>query len=137
MPTQPLAAIPRAPQFTEAQRAGLAKSVARLFDEQWQLASADALMLLGLNEGSRTTLERYRDGRPLGQNRDLLERVSHLMGIHKNLRLLYPRNPAMRSAWISTPNGAFGGQRPLDVARAYGLPGLLMIRAHLDQRRGH
>jgi hypothetical protein len=126
-----------APQFNEAQRAGLARSVAKLFDEQWRLNSADALMLLGLNESSRTTLERYRDGRPLGQNRDLLERVSHLMGIHKSLRLLYPRNPEMRSAWISTPNGAFGGQRPLDVARTYGLPGLLMIRAHLDARRGH
>ena len=129
--------VPRQPHFTEAQRIGLAGAVARLFDEQWRLSSADALMLLGLNESSRTTLERYRDGKPIGQNRDLLERVSHLMGIHKSLRLLYPRNPEMRASWIRMPNGAFGGERPLDVARAYGLPGLLMIRAHLDRRRGH
>ncbi|HLU62837.1 MAG TPA: MbcA/ParS/Xre antitoxin family protein [Gammaproteobacteria bacterium] len=125
------------PHFTEAQRAGFAAAITRLFDEHWQLGSADALMLLGLNEQSRTTLERYRDGRPIGQNRDLLERISHLLGIHKSLRLLYPENPEMRDRWMSLPNEAFGGNRPLDVARAYGLPGLLMLRAHLDRRRGH
>lgn len=129
--------IPRPPQFTEAQRAGMARAVARLFDEQWHLNSADALMLLGLNESSRATLRRYRQGEPLGRNRDLQERVSHLMGIHKSLRLLYPENPGMRSSWINLQSDAFGGRRPLDVARTYGLPGLLMIRAHLDRRRGH
>lgn len=126
----------RFPRMNERERAGVARAVARLFDEQWRLSSSDALMLLGLNEQSRTTLERYRDGKPIGQNRDLLERVSHLLGIHKSLRLLYPENPEMRRSWIGLPNAAFGGKRPLDIARTYGLPGLLMIRAHLDGRRG-
>lgn len=129
--------IPNPPQFTHEQRSGMARAVAKLFDEHWQLNSADALMLLGLNETSRATLRRYRQGEPLSRNRDLLERVSHLMGIHKSLRLLYPENPEMRAHWIDMRNDAFGGNRPLDIARAYGLPGLLMIRAHLDKRRGH
>src|SRR5690606_846077 len=34
------------PHFTEAQRAGFAAAITRLFDEHWQLGSADALMLL-------------------------------------------------------------------------------------------
>lgn len=71
------------------------------------------------------------------QNRDLLECISHLLGIHKSLRLLYPENPEMRDRWMSLPNEAFGGNRPLDVVRAYGLAGLLMLRAHLNERLGH
>lgn len=123
------------PHFNSDQRAGLARAVINLFD-QWHLSSADSLMLLGLNEGSRATLNRYRRGEPIPQSRDLLERVSHLMGIHKNLRLLYPENQEMVAGWMLMRNKAFGGNRPLDVVRVYGLPGLLMVRAHLDSRRG-
>ena len=119
----------------QVQREGLARAVTQLLD-QWDLPASDRLALLGFASASRATLTRYRNGQPLAANRDLLDRVGHLLGIHKSLRLLFPENPAIRHRWMGAGNRAFGGARPVDVVERFGLPGLLMVRAHLDRARG-
>jgi hypothetical protein len=113
----------------------LARAVTKLF-ELWQLAAADQLMLLGLNESNRIALQRYAKGEALAANRDLLERVGHLLGIHKALKLLYPKNADLVSGWMSAPNTAFDGASPVEVARRFGFAGLLMVRGTLDRMRG-
>ena len=126
---------PRSPARTRDERVVLARAVTKLF-ELWQLGTADQLMLLGLNESNRIALQRYAKGEALAANRDLLERVGHLLGIHKALKLLYPHNPEIVGGWMSSPNTAFDGVPPVDMARRFGFAGLLMVRGTLDRMRG-
>ena len=120
---------------TRDERVVLARAVTRLF-ELWALPSADQLMLLGLNETNRIALQRYARGEALAANRDLLERVGHLLGIHKALKLLYPKNAEIVTGWMSSPNARFDGATPVDIARRFGFAGLLMVRGTLDRMRG-
>ncbi len=120
---------------TRDERVVLARAVTRLFN-LWQLSAVDQLMLLGLNESNRIALQRYAKGEALAANRDLLERVGHLLGIHKSLKLLFPKNPEIASGWMVSPNALFGGETPIAVVRRFGFAGLLMVRGTLDRMRG-
>ncbi len=116
-------------------REALARMVMRLFDH-WQLSTEDQAALLGIAPGNRAALARYRRGAPIGASRDQYERVGHLLGIHKNLRLLFPRNRDLAYRWMSTRNQAFGNLTPVEAIREWGFAGLLMVRAYLDRARG-
>lgn len=116
-------------------RSALARQVMKLF-ELWALDSESQLALLGLESGSRATLARYRKGEPLALSRDLLERVGHLLAVHKNLRLLFPHDRALAYAWMTAPNRAFERRTPVALVAELGFSGLLMVRAYLDQARG-
>ncbi len=126
---------PSADIHSKERRQGLARMIMQLF-QHWQLGNEEQLDLLGLDAGSRTTLARYRKGQPLGSNRDLLDRVGHLLSIHKSLRLLFPHNRELAYAWMRTPNRAFDNLSPVQVVRQHGFAGLLMLRSYLDQARG-
>lgn len=116
-------------------RSAIAMMVMQLF-EHWKLASEEQLNSLGLSTDNRAALSRYRKGEPLSQSRDLLERAGHLLGIHKNLRLLFPHNRDLAYAWMKTRNKAFENRTPIEVICEYGFAGLLMVRAYLDKARG-
>lgn len=116
-------------------KAALARMVMALFTH-WQLGTEEQLALLGLAQGNRAALTRYRKGEPIGASRDQAERVGHLLAIHKNLRLLFPENRELAYAWMRTRNRAFGQLRPVDVVAERGFTGLLMLRAYLDRMRG-
>lgn len=124
-------------QFEKRQedRSELAKMVIALFGH-WALSTEDQLSLLGLSTSNRGALTRYRKGEPLAPNRDLLERVGILLGIHKSLRLLFPRNRPLVYAWMTQRNRAFEGMTPVEAIKEWGFPGLLMVRAYLDKARG-
>lgn len=116
-------------------RGALAKMVMVLLDH-WKLSTEDQAALLGLAPGNRAALTRYRKGEPIGTSRDQFERVGHLLGIHKNLRLLFPQNRDLAYRWMTTRNRAFDNLSPVDVVREWGFAGLLMVRAYLDRTRG-
>jgi uncharacterized protein (DUF2384 family) len=116
-------------------RGALAKMVMALLDH-WSLSTEDQAALLGIAPGNRAALTRYRKGEPIGTSRDQLERVGHLLGIHKNLRLLFPQNRDLAYRWMSTRNKAFDNLTPVDVVKDWGFAGLLMVRAYLDRARG-
>jgi hypothetical protein len=113
----------------------LARAVSRIFD-LWELGAADRLTLLGLSEGNRSALARYARGEPLAASRDLLDRAGHLLGIHKSLKLLYPRNPEIVKLWMTSANRKFHGASPVEVVGRFGLSGLTMVRGTLDAMRG-
>lgn len=121
--------------YSPENRAALTRAVLRLF-EHWGLSSDQQLALLGYQPGSRATLKRLRDGGALPASRDALDRAGHLLGIHKSLRLIYPRNPEACYGWMTSRNRDFGERTPAEIADQYGLPGLLMIRTYLDHARG-
>ncbi len=117
------------------ERGEIAKMLMTLFDH-WQLSTEDRLELLGLAPTNRAALTRYRRGEPFAQSRDLLERAGILLGIHKNLRLLFPHNRELAYRWMTTRNRAMDGMTPTEAIKEYGFPGLLMVRAYLDRARG-
>jgi len=115
-------------------RGRLALMVTRLLDH-WRLSAAEQAELLGLSAASRSTLARYRSGEPLADSRDLLDRAGHLLGIHKSLRLLFPRDRDLAYRWMTQPNRRLG-RRPLDLVLEHGFEGLLALRRYLDFQRG-
>ncbi len=116
-------------------RGALAKMVMTLLDH-WKLSTEDQAALLGVAASNRAALARYRKGEPIGTSRDQFERVGHLLGIHKSLRLLFPQNRDLAYRWMSTRNKAFDNLTPVDVIKEWGFAGLLMVRAYLDRARG-
>jgi hypothetical protein len=116
-------------------RGALAKMVMQLMDH-WDLPTEDQLALLGLASSNRSALGRYRQGEPISQNVDQYARVGHLLGIHKNLRLLFPRNKDYLYSWMKTKNKAFENRTPVEVVKELGFMGLLMVRSYLDRARG-
>jgi hypothetical protein len=129
------AAQPTAPDLDARDRAAAAKMVMRLFDH-WKLSSTDQLALLGLNEQSRSTLARYREGRPLANTRDLMDRVAYLLDIHAQLRLIFPQERNFAYGWMTARVKDFDNLTPLEVVRQHGIVGLNMLRAYLDKVRG-
>jgi hypothetical protein len=117
-------------------RGALARMVMALLDH-WELGTEDQAALLGIAAGNRAALARYRKGEPIGGSRDQYERVGHLLGIHKNLRLLFPQNRDLAYRWMSTRNKAFDNRTPVEVIKEWGFAGLLMVRAYLDHARGN
>jgi hypothetical protein len=122
------------PHSTEY-RTRLAKMIMNLFD-LWGLNSEDQSALLGLSTKGRTSLGRYRSGKPFADNQDLLDRAGHLLGIHKSLRLIFPHNKDLAYRWVSTPNKRFDSKSPLDFMKEHRFEGLLAIRRYLDFERG-
>jgi hypothetical protein len=116
-------------------RGALAKMVMNLLDH-WKLTTEEQAALLGIATSNRAALSNYRSGKPIGTSRDQLERVGHLLGIHKNLRLLFPQNRDLAYRWMSTRNKAFENLTPVEVVREWGFAGLLMVRGYLDRARG-
>lgn len=116
-------------------RSALSKMVMKLMDH-WGLSTEQQAALLALNPSSRATLGKYRAGAPIGTNLDQLERVGHLLGIHKNLRLLFPQNRDLAYRWMTTRNKAFDNLTPVDVIQQWGFSGMLMVRCYLDRARG-
>lgn len=116
-------------------RGALARMVMTLFDH-WKLSTEEQAALLGIAATNRAALARYRKGEAIGTSRDQYERVGHLLGIHKNLRLLFPHNRELAYGWMTTRNRAFQNLTPVDVIREWGFAGLLMVRGYLDKARG-
>jgi hypothetical protein len=119
---------------TREARARLARMITTLF-EHWKLSTAEQAAALGISAGSRSTLVRYRTGEPLADDRDLLDRVSHLLGIHKSLRILFAHDRDLAYAWMTTSNRRLGA-RPIDVVVRHGFEGLLALRRYPDFQRG-
>ena len=117
-------------------RGALAKMIMTLLDH-WNLPTEDQAALLGVAPSNRSALGRYRKGEHIGTSRDQYERVGHLLGIHKNLRLLFPQNRELAYRWMSTRNRAFDNLTPVDVIKDWGFAGLLRVRTYLDRARGN
>ncbi len=102
--------------------------------QEWSLTVEEQMALLGL--GSRSTLFAWKRAQDAKLDRDQLERVSHVLGIYKALRILFPSD-ASASTWVKKPNEApmFEG-RPALERMSQGILGLFLVRAYLDAQRG-
>jgi hypothetical protein len=113
-------------------RKAYAKMIAKLFT-LWKLSTEDELLLLGLR--SHRTARRYRQGASAGHRADKMERIGHLLAIHRSLRMLFPHERRLVYAWIKLPNKDFGDLRPLDIMLQDGIAGIAAVRRYLEHER--
>ena len=103
--------------------------------EHWKLRIAEQRRLLGdPAESTFFKWKRDQDGHPA---RDVIERISYLLGIWKSLQILFP-DPAVADAWVRKPNKAamFGGRSALERMLAGNVSDLNAVRRYLDAARG-
>jgi Protein of unknown function (DUF2384) len=100
---------------------------------RWGLTDAEAAILLG--GVSTKTVQRWREGTFGRVGRDLADRMSNILGIHKALRLVFV-DPARGYAWIRKSNAAFAGSSALGTMLNGGLENILRVRRYLDSVRG-
>lgn len=102
----------------------------------WSLGTEQAMTLLGLT--SRSTFFKWKsDPESARLSRDVLERLSYIFGIYKDLQILLPK-PESADAWVHRPNAAvlFQGKSALDRMLSGNVADLYVVRQHLDGQRG-
>jgi hypothetical protein len=105
--------------------------------DAWGVKVKDWGRLLGV---SQPTVHRWKAdpaAAAKANSRDLLERLSYLLGIYKALQILLP-DPRAADGWVNRPNAAplFGGQAPIERLLAGNVADLYEVRRWLDGQRG-
>jgi hypothetical protein len=104
--------------------------------ERWGLSATQERILLGSPpESTFFKWKAEKTARRLG--RDVLDRISYLLGIYKALSILLP-SPRAADEWVKKPNAAplFQGQSALDRMLGGSLVDLADVRRFLDAQRG-
>lgn len=103
--------------------------------KKWKLASSDQMVLLG--DLPKSTFHAYKKLPEVALNRDLLERISYVIGIYKALHILL-QNKDHADAWVHQPNQAepFHGQSALERMKGGSIVDLAVVRQYLDAQRG-
>ncbi|MGC9949843.1 MAG: MbcA/ParS/Xre antitoxin family protein [Bryobacteraceae bacterium] len=101
----------------------------------WQLRAEEQRALLGWP--AESTFFKYKAGLVSTLPYDMLMRISLVLGIYKDLHVLYPE-PDLANRWVRLPNAnpLFGGQPALTLMTEGGIDGLYQVRRLLDGRRG-
>jgi hypothetical protein len=101
----------------------------------WKLSTSQQRKLLG--DPASSTFFKWK--RELGGNlpRDVLERISYVLGIYKALQILIP-DAERADTWISRPNSApmFEGRSALERMLGGNVGDLYAVRQYLDAQRG-
>ena len=103
--------------------------------DAWKLTNEEQRALLGWPPES--TFYKYKAGQVTALPYDTLMRISLVLGIYKDLQILYPE-PALADQWIKLPNSnpLFGGRPALALVTEGGMDALYQVRRLLDGRRG-
>ena len=127
-----LKAVPVPGDYSKGEQQAMQRAIINLFSK-WRVKDADAAIILG--GISTKTLQRWRDGDYGRVTRDLADRMSNLLGIHKALRIIFS-DPQRGYDWMSAQTSTFGDQTALDVLRRGGMEDLIRVRRYLDSVRG-
>jgi hypothetical protein len=101
----------------------------------WKLGARQERVLLG--NPPESTFFKWKKEQQGNLPRDVLERISYVLGIYKSLQVLFP-DPARADEWISRPNSAplFQGQSALQRMLSGNVGDLFVVRQYLDAQRG-
>ncbi|MDP4549056.1 MbcA/ParS/Xre antitoxin family protein [Marinobacter sp. MDS2] len=89
--------------------------ICRRIARAWDLNESEQIGLLGIAPQSNEV------------HPESLERFSYILGIYKNLRILYPTEERANQ-WVKRPNRAFGGKSALEIMIEDPAP----VRRYLD-----
>jgi len=103
--------------------------------ERWNLRIADQRRLLG--DPPESTFYKWKRLQSGTLGRDTLERISYLLGIFKDLQILFP-DAAQADGWVHRANrsGLFGGRSALERMLSGNVADLYVVRQYLDAQRG-
>lgn len=101
----------------------------------WRLDTRQQRTLLGSPPAS--TFFKWKKEQGGALSRDVLERISYVLGIYKALQILVPA-AERADQWISRPNTApmFGGRSALEYMLGGNVGDLYAVRQYLDAERG-
>lgn len=101
----------------------------------WGLTAAQERVLLGSPPAS--TFFKWKKAQAGNLSRDVIERISYVLGIFKALQILFP-DPHRADAWLARPNTAplFQGQSALERILSGNVGDLFVVRQYLDAQRG-
>lgn len=101
----------------------------------WGLTVDEQLTLLG--SPARSTYFKWKKEGVESLPKDVLERISYILGIYKDLQLLIP-DEAAADGWVRRPNDAlpFGGRSALERMLSGNVADLYEVRRYLDAERG-
>lgn len=101
----------------------------------WGLSNEEQRALLGWPPES--TFYKYKAGEVATLSFDALTRISLVLGIYKDLHILYPE-VELADRWVQLPNSnpLFGGRPALALMTEGGMDALYAVRRLLDGRRG-
>lgn len=101
----------------------------------WGLSISEQMTLLGVT--SRSTFSRWKKNPDMLLSKDTLERISHILGIYKDLQILLPEEKAA-DEWVKRPNTAplFAGKSALDRMLSGRVADLFVVRQYLGAQRG-
>jgi hypothetical protein len=123
---------PKRTSTTAISAAGL-RAFFRIAD-LWQLSADEQRTLLG--QPARSTFFKWKKGPVRALPRDVLERISYVLGIYKALEILLPQAESA-DGWIRRPNDAapFGGRSALERLLSGNVGDLYAVRQYLDAAR--
>lgn len=131
--------LSRKPAIAVMHRNRIAPALRTVFNilDAWGVPVKDWGLLLGV---SQPTVHRWKADPAAAvrtNSRDLLERLSYILGIYKALQILLPDAGASDS-WVRRPNTAplFGGRTPLERILGGNVADLYEVRRWLDGQRG-
>jgi hypothetical protein len=103
--------------------------------EAWKLTNEEQRALLGWP--AEATFYNYKAGKAGTLPYDMLMRISLILGIYKNLQILYPE-AGLADQWIRLPNSnpLFGGKPAMALLAGGEMDALYQVRRLLDGRRG-
>src|SRR3982750_2472427 len=137
--------LPRLPQFGPDRRkdskvrrqlsAPAMRTFFHIVEGGWNLSSEQQRGLLGWP--SPSTFFNYKAGKVGALSLDMLTRISLVLGIYKNLQILYPEE-ALADSWVKLPNNnrLFGGKPAITYMTENDMDALFQVRRLLDARRG-
>ena len=103
-----------------------------VLSEKWNLTTDQQMTLLG-NPSRSTFFKWKKDGGNIPK--DTIERLSHILTIHKCLSILTTEEN-LKNKFLLSPNSYFGGDRPIDILLGGRMFDLIRVRQYLDMQRG-
>ena len=121
-------------RYTDAEKSQAGLTAFFSIAEQWQLDADQQRILLG--SPGRTTFFEWKKKKKGNISRDVLDRLSYILGIYKALHILFSADSAQQ--WLRNPNKdpLFSGQSPLEYMLSGNLVSLSDVRRYLDWARG-
>lgn len=123
------------PSVNEAQGRVLAEAFWRLV-HHYRLTRKEQAVLLGMKHTRR--IKELDERKEIPLEADKFARIGNLIGIHKNLRILFPENREVVYAWMKTPRKEFGNKSALqwiEENEVDSFKRLFTVRRMLDQMR--
>ncbi|WP_336232194.1 MbcA/ParS/Xre antitoxin family protein [Thalassospira sp. CH_XMU1458] len=114
--------------LTQKEAQSLCRAAFRLL-KNWELSDAEVQVLLGGDEAAFKNEQQ-------SPNENILVRAHLLLGIHKQLRVLF-FDKWRGYQWVKKPNQIFNGMSALDVMMQRGVEGILQVKEYLEAENAH